>query len=107
MPNQNNQAVFTNQMGHPVCSVVRVIWSRSVPVAFSLSSGQHPRRLRPRAADGPAVGAEERVRDGLHLLQEDLPLPREELRRRPGRPRQGTGIRTLRGMNRKLLPTII
>ena len=90
-------------MDHPV---LRAILSRSVCThhTFSFPSGQHPRRLRPRAADGPAVGAEERVRDGLHLLQEDLPLPREELRRRPGRPRQGTGIRTLRGINCSLLP---
>ena len=69
----------------------------------SLSSGQHPRRVRPRAEDGPAVGAEERVQHGVHVLEEDLPLSREELRGRTGRPPAGPGIRTFRGILTTLL----
>ena len=63
----------------------------------SLSSRQHPRRVRSRAEDGPAVGAEERVQHGVHVLQEDLSLSREEFRGRPGRPPARPGIRSFRG----------
>ena len=60
-------------------------------------SWKHSRRLRSGVEDGPAVGVKKRVRHGVHVLQEELSLSREELRSRPGRTPARTGVWPFRG----------